>query len=185
MKIDTTKIPNFETLPQDVQDAILTVDVPDMSQFVAKSVFDKKASEAADLSKRLKEKMTEDELAKAKADEDLALMKAELEELRTEKVVNEYATKLLEIGYDSKTAQTTAKAMVSGEMDVVFKNHAKFVAEREKTLRAEILKDTPKPPAGDGTKVITREDVHKMSLSERAEFANENPDKFKELYGGI
>ena len=184
MKIDTTKIPNFETLPQDVQDAILAMDMPDMSQFVSKSVFDKKASEAADLSKQLKAKMTEDELAKAQADENMAAIMAELETLRTEKVVNENASKFLELGYDSKLARDTAKAMAEGKTDVVFKNHAKFLEEREKTLRAEILKSTPTPPPGDGTKVVTREDLSKMSLDELQTFANENPEKFKELRGG-
>ena len=57
MKIDTTKIPNFDALPDEAKNAILAMefaDAPDMSQFVAKSVFDKKASEAADLNKQLK-----------------------------------------------------------------------------------------------------------------------------------
>ena len=184
MKIDTTKIPNFDTLPQDVQDAILGMDMPDMSQFVEKSTFDKKASEVAALSKQLKAKMTEDELAKAKADEDMATIMAELEQLRAEKAIGQHAAKFLELGYDSKLAQSTAKAMFDGEFETVFKNHAKYLEEREKTLRAEILKETPTPPPGDPTKVITREDLAKMSLSEKAQFAKENPEKFKELHGG-
>lgn len=187
MKIDTTKIPNFETLPQDVQDAITAMDfadMPDMSQFVSKTVFDKKASEAADLSKQLKAKMTEDELAKAQAEAERIAMAEELEQLRTEKAVNEHTAKFLELGYDAKLAQATAKAMFDGEMDTVFKNHAKFLADREKALRAEILKSTPTPPPGDATKTITREDFAKMSLDDKAQFAKENPEKFKELHGG-
>ena len=187
MKIDTTKIPNFETLPKEAQDAILAMDfadAPDMTQFVSKSVFDKKASEAANLSKQLKAKMTEDELAKVKADEDMAAIRAELEQLKTEKAINEHTAKFLELGYDAKLAQATAKAMFDGEMDTVFKNHAKFLADHEKSLRAEILKETPTPPPGDGTKTFTREDFSKMSLFEKQRFAQEHPDKFKELHGG-
>ncbi len=187
MKIDTTKIPNFETLPQEVQDAILGMefaDAPDMSQFVSKSAFDKKASEASSLSKQLKAKMTEDELAKAQADEQMAAITAELEQLRAEKTVGQHAAKFLELGYDTKLAQATAKAMFDGEYDVVFSNHAKFLQDREKALRAEILKNTPTPPAGDGTKVVTKEDFSKMSLSEKDEFARTNPERFKELHGG-
>ena len=187
MKIDTTKIPNFDTLPEESKAAILAMefaDAPDMSQFVSKATFDKKASEAADLSKQLRAKMTEDELAKVQAEESMAAIQAELSQLRAEKAIGQHATKFLELGYDAKLAQATAQAMFDGEMDVVFKNHAKFLAEREKTLRAEILKDTPTPPAGDGTKAVTREDLSKMSLSEKAKFAKENPEKFKELHGG-
>ena len=187
MKIDVTKIPNFDNLPDDTKEAILGMEfaeAPDMSQFVSKTAFDKKASEAADLSKKLKAKMTEDELAKVQADEQMAAIMTELNQLRAEKVIGENATKFLELGYDSKLAQATAVAMANGEMDTVFKNHAKFLADREKALRAEILKNTPAPPAGEGTKTVTREDYAKMSLDEKAKFVAENPDKVKEFYGG-
>lgn len=42
MKIDTSKIPNFSDLPENVRDAITAMELPDMSQFVAKSTFDKR-----------------------------------------------------------------------------------------------------------------------------------------------
>lgn len=187
MKIDVTKIPNFDNLPDDAKEAILGMDfaeAPDMSQYISKTVFDKKAKEAADLSKQLKAKMTEDEIAKAQADANMAAIMEELEQLRAEKIIGENTTKFLELGYDSKLAQATAEAMAKGEMDVVFKNHAKFIADREKALRAEILKSTPTPPAGEGTKAVTREDYAKMSLDEKAKFASENPDKVREFYGG-
>lgn len=187
MKIDVTKIPNFDNLPEDAKEAILGMEfaeAPDMSQFISKATFDKKAKEAADLSKQLKAKMTEDELAKVQAEENMAAIMTELNQLRAEKVIGKNAAKFLELGYDSKLAQATAEAMANGEMDTVFKNHATFLANREKALRAEILKETPAPPAGEGTKTVTREDYAKMSLDEKAKFASENPDKVKEFYGG-
>ena len=187
MKIDTTKIPNFDNLPDDAKEAILGMDfadAPDMTQFISKATFDKKAKEAADLSKQLKAKMSEDELAKAQAEESMAAIMTELEQLRAEKIIGENAAKFLELGYSSELAKATAEAMAKGEMETVFKNHAKFIADREKALRAEILKNTPVPPAGDSTKTVTREDYSKMSLDEKAKFAAENPDKVKEFYGG-
>lgn len=187
MKIDVTLIPNFDNLPDDVKNAILGMDfadAPDMSQYVTKSAFDKKATEAAELSKQLKAKMTDDELAKAQAETEMAELKARLAQLEAEKIVGENTQKFLELGYDGKLAQATAEAMAKGEMETVFKNHAKFIADREKALRAEILKGTPTPPAGEGTKTVTREDYAKMSLDEKAKFANENPDVVKGFYGG-
>ena len=68
MKIDTSKIPNFDALPQEAREAITGMefaDPVDMSKYVEKAVFDRKASAAADLSKQLKSKMTEDEAAAA------------------------------------------------------------------------------------------------------------------------
>jgi hypothetical protein len=187
MRIDTSKIPNFDNLPDDVKAAITGMefaDAPDMSQFVSKATFDKKASEAADLSKQLKARMSEDEIAKTKAAEDLAAVMEELELLRTEKVVTENTNKFLGLGYDEKLARETATALNKGEMDVVFKNHAKFLESREKQLRAEILRETPSPAAGIVEPTMKKSDFNKMTLAEKAKFAQENPEQFKELYGG-
>lgn len=187
MRIDTTKIPNFDNLPDDVKAAITGMefaDAPDMSQFVSKATFDKKASEAADLSKQLRARMSEDELAKAQAAEERAAMMQELEILRTEKVVTENTNKFLGLGYDEKLAKDTAIALNKGEMDIVFKNHAKFIESREKALRAEILKETPSPAAGNGENKLNRTDFAKMTLAEKTKFAQENPEQFNELYGG-
>ena len=187
MKIDTTKIPNFDALPEEAREAILAMDfadAPDMTQFVSKSVFDKKASEAANLSKQLRERMSEDEVAQAKAAENLANIQAELEALRAEKTVSEYATQFMGIGYDEALAKSTATALQKGDMQTMFKNHAKFTADREKALKAELLKNTPTPPAGEGTKTTTKDDIKKMSLVERQKFATENPEVYKSIYGG-
>ena len=187
MKIDITQIPNFDALPDEAKSAILAMefaDAPDMSQFVAKSVFDKKASEAADLSKQLKSRMTQDEQTAAQQAEALATMQAELEELRSEKAISEYTAQFLGIGYDEKLAKSTAAALHKGDTATMFKNHATFVAEREKAMKAELLKSTPTPPAGDGDKGITKEAIQKMTLAEQQKFASENPDAYKEIYGG-
>ncbi len=187
MKIDTNLIPNFEDLPEEAKEAILAMefaDVPDMSQFVAKAVFDKKASEAADLSKQLKSKMTQDEQAAAQQAEALAAMQSELESLRADKAISEYTAQFLGLGYSEKLAKSTAEALHQGDMATVFKNQATFVAEREKAMKAELLKNTPTPPAGNGEKGPSKEEFKKMSLAEKAKFATENPDLYKEFYGG-
>ena len=187
MKIDTNLIPNFDDLPEEAKAAILGMefaDTPDMSQFVAKAVFDKKASEAAELSKQLKSKMTQDEQAAAKQAEALAAMQAELESLRADKTISEYTAQFLSIGYDEKLAKSTAEALHKGDMAVVFKNQATFVAEREKTMKADLLKNTPVPPAGNGEKAPSKDEFQKMSLLEKAKFATEHPELYNEFTGG-
>ena len=187
MKIDTTLIPNFDDLPEEAKEAILGMefaDAPDMSQFVAKAVFDKKASEAADLSKQLKSKMTQEEQAAAKQAETLAAMQRELESLRADKTISEYTAQFLALGYDEKLAKSTAEALYKGDMAVVFKNQAAFVAEREKSMKTDLLKSTPVPPAGNGEKGPSKEEFKKMNLVEKAKFAAENPEIYREFYGG-
>lgn len=187
MKIDTNLIPNFDALPEEAKAAIIGMefaDAPDMSQFVAKSVFDKKASEAADLSKQLKSRMTQDEQAAIQQAEEMASMRAELEALKSEKAVSEFTAQFLALGYDEKLAKSTAAALHKGDMAVMFKNHALFVAERDKSMKAELLKSTPTPPAGDGDKGTSKEAFQKMTLVEKQKFAQENPEAYNNFIGG-
>lgn len=187
MKIDTTQIPNFDALPDEAKNAILSMefaDAPDMSQYVAKSTFDKKASEAADLGKKLRERMTEEEAKAAKAAEEHAALLARVQELEHERAVSTYVAAYVGMGYEEKLAKATAEAMAKGDTDTVFKNQKIHLENREKALRAEMLKNTPSPAAGGADKGMTKEKFSKMTLAEKAQFAQENPDTYNEFYGG-
>ena len=184
-KIDTSKIENYENLTAEEKLAVLeAMDLPepDLTGFVKKDLADKYASEAANYKKQLRERMSEDEAAKAKAAEDMAAVMAELETLRKDKAISEYTTQFMGIGYDENLAKSTAAALQRGDMAAMFKNHAKFVAENEQRLKAELLKTTPTPPAGDGSVGMTKADFQKMSLLEKQKFATENPEQYKEFY---
>lgn len=186
-KIDFSKIEGYETMSAEEKLAALEafeMPDPDYSGWVKKEALDKAASEAATYKKQLRERMSEEEAAKAKAAEDMASVMAELENLRAEKAVSEYTAQFMGIGYDEALAKATAQAIQKGDMAAMFKNHAKFVVDQEKALRAELLKGTPAPPAGDGAKGVTKETLSKMTLLEKQKFAQENPEQYKELYGG-
>lgn len=185
MKIDITQIPNFDALPDEAKNAILAMefaDAPDMSQFVAKATFDKKASEAADLGKKLKERMTEDEAKAAKAAEEQAALMAELESLRHEKLVSTYVTSYMAMGYEEKLAKATAEAMAKGDTETVFKNQKLHLETREKALRAELLMQTPSPAGGKSDTAMKKEEFSKLSLPEKQKFATENPEIYKSFY---
>ena len=186
-KIDFSKIEGYETMSAEEKLAALEaleLPDPDYSGYVKKDIADKYASEAASFKKQLRERMSEDEAAKAKAAEDMAAVMEELEHYRTKDAISEYTTQFMGIGYDEALARATATALQKGDMSVLFKNHAKFVADREKALKAELLKSTPTPPAGAGDKGLTKEMFQKMTLAEKQKFASENPDAYKEFYGG-
>jgi hypothetical protein len=186
-KINTGAIEGYENMTAEEKLAALeAMDLPDpdYTGFVKKDLLDKATSEAANYKKQLREKMTEDEAKAAKDAEEREAIMTELEQLRAEKVVDQHTAKFLGLGYDEKLARETAKAMAAGDTELVFKNHAKFIADREKALKAEILKSTPTPPAGDGAEKKTRDDFKKMSLVEKQQFARENPEMFNEFFGG-
>ncbi len=187
MKIDTSMIPNFDALPDEAKNAILAMefaDAPDMSQFVAKSTFDRKASEAADLTKKLKSYMSEDEAKKVQEAEERAALIERAEKAERALTVSTYEKAYLALGFDDKLAKSTAEALVSGDMDTVFKNQKINADNREKALRTELLKNTPSPAPGKTDVSKTKEEFSRMTLAEKARFAEEHPDEYKEFYGG-
>ena len=178
------QIENYESMTPEEKVAALEAYEPDMSGFVSKATFDKTASDLAAVKKSLRDKMTEDEAKAAKAAEDQAAIMAELEALRAEKLVSNYTNSYLTMGYDEKLAKATATALAKGDMDTVFKNQKIHADAREKALRTELLKGTPSPAAGGADTGMTKETFSKLTLAEKAEFAEKNPDAYKEFYGG-
>ena len=178
------QIENYESMTPEEKVAALEAYEPDMSGFVPKATFDKTASDLAAAKKSLREKMSEDEAKAAKVAEDQAALMAELEALRTEKMVAGYVNSYLTMGYSEKLAKSTAEALAKGDMDTVFKNQKIHADEREKALRTELLKGTPTPAAGNTDNGMTKEQFSKLTLAEKAEFAEKNPDTYKEFYGG-
>lgn len=182
MKIDTSKIEGYAEMTAEEKLAALEAYELDTSGLVRKELLDKTASEAAAYKKQLREKLSADEQAKAEHDEAFKAMQTELETLRTERAIDANTKKWMSLGYDEKLATETAKAMVSGDTEKVFANHAKFIADKEKNLRAQLLKDTPTPPSGEGSKGMTKEEFFKLSLAEKAAFAKDQPEQYKEFY---
>lgn len=181
MKID---IENYENMTVEEKLAALEAYEPDMSGFVAKSAFDKTASELAAAKKSLREKMSEDEAKAQKEAEERAALETRVKELEHERAVNGYMAAYTAMGYDEKLAKASAEALANGDTKTVFENQKVFHANREKALRAEILKSTPAPSAGAPTTGITKEAFDAMGYKERAALFNENPELYNQLNGG-
>lgn len=121
-----------------------------------KDATDKACSQAADFKRKLSEKMSEQERAEAERAEKEAATLAELEKYRTESRINGYKTKLLECGYDLKTAESMAGALPEGINDDFFANQKAFLDGQKKTIEAELLNKQPGLSNGKG---LTQSDV--------------------------
>ena len=187
-KIDVTQIEGYaEMSAEDKLKALEGFDIPDpdYSGYVKKDVFDKTASELAGVKKQLKDKMTDDEAAKQKEQEEREELQSKYDKLLRESEISKHKAKLLGLGYDEKLADETAEAMADGDMEKVFANQKKHLDSVEKRVRADALKDTPKPTPDGDSKTMTLEKFRKLSPAERAAFFEEHPEEYKELYGGI
>ena len=146
-------IENYENMTVEEKLAALEAYEPDMSGFVTKAQLDKVASEAASYKKQLREKMSAEEEKAAREAEERSALQARVEELERERTINSYTNSFLTMGYEESLAKETAEALVSGDMDTVFANQKTYALNREKALRAEILKSTPRPASGSEPKV--------------------------------
>ena len=178
------QIENYENMTPEEKLAALEAYEPDMSGFVSKATFDKTASDLAAAKKSLKEKMSEEEAKAQKEAEERAELVARLEQLEHEKAVNGYVNSYLSMGYDEKIAKASAEALAKGDMETVFANQKIHNENREKAIRAELLKETPRPEGGSPDGGMTLEKFKKMSDKERYDFSVANPEQYKTLYGG-
>ena len=178
------QIENYESMTPEEKVAALEAYEPDMSGFVSKATFDKTASDLAAVKKSLRDKMTEEEAKAVTAAEERAALIERAEKAEHALAVSGYEKAYLAMGYDEKLAKSTAEALAAGDMDTVFKNQKTHADNREKALRTELLKNTPPPAAGKTDTGMTKEQFSKMNLAEKAKFAEENPEAYKEFYGG-
>ena len=117
-----------------------------------KAQLSKANSEAADYKKQLRGKQTADEAAAAEQKAAMDKLTQENADLKRSFALSDKKAKLITMGYDEKLADSTAVAMVDGDMDTVIANQAKFNESREKAIQAELMKKTPRPAAGsEGT----------------------------------
>lgn len=186
-KIDISKIDGYADMTPEQKIAALEAfetEDPDYSGYVKKDIFDKTASELAAKKKELNEKLTEDEQKKQKEQEEREELQSKYDKLLRESEISKHKAKLLGLGYDEKLADETAEAMADGDMEKVFANQKKHLDSVEKRVRADALKDTPKPTPDGDSKTMTLEKFRKLSPAERAAFFEEHPEEYKELYGG-
>lgn len=172
---------------EEIETALAGIELPtDNSAEIErlKNALSKSNSEAADFKKRLREKMTVDEI-KAKEDaEKQEKLQSDYDALVKKVTISENKAKLLALGYEDKLATETAEAMANGELDKVFANQKKHLEAVEKKIRQDILKDTPKPDGGNAGTTITKEQFDAMGYTERLKVFNENPEIYKEYTGG-
>lgn len=188
-KINVSSIEGYAEMTAEQKLAALEayeISDPDYSGYVKKEAFDKTASELAEMKRKHNALLSEDERNKQATEEELTTLRAKVEAMEKEKLVATHKAEFLALGYDESLAEASAKALVDGDTAKVFANQKEFLKAHDKYIKAEILGNTPKPPAGEGgsTKEMTLEKFRKLSPQERHDFSVNHPEEYKELYNG-
>ena len=172
---------------EEINEALASIELPtDQSAEIErlKTALTKSNSENAEWKKKHREALSEEE---RKAQETADLIKQLQEEnatLTRESNVSKHKAKFLGMGYEEALATDAAVAMTDGDMEKLFSYQQKHQEALEKKIRADALKSTPKPVPNKADGAMTLENLRKMSTQERLEFAQNNPDEYKTLYGG-
>ncbi len=177
---------------EDVEEALKGINLVDPDSIpkgVRKEVFDKTAAELARYKRELKElreaNMTAEEKlsAELKKAQELQLRYArEFSALRAKEVfVNAGLTEdeynsIIEfvVSDDEETTISRAKAVVA-----LVESQRKAT---EKAVKADLMKDAPRPKQGKSPGGITKEEFSKLSLLEKQRFAKEFPEVYQSFY---
>ena len=148
-----------------------------------KDATDKATHEAAEYKKQLKAAQDAQKTGNSKADETIANLTAKVEELTRINTIATYTAQFTSMGYDAELAKATAEAQADGDTATVMANHQKFLEGFAKSIKAELLKNTPVPKQGNNAPTgMTKEKFHKLSFVERQKFASEHPEEYQKFY---
>lgn len=183
--IDTSVIDGFDTMSAEEKvAALLGLDIPekvDLSEYVKKEVLNKTSSELAAAKKALKEKMTDEEKAKAQSDEAMKELQEKYDDVYRKYSISENTAKYLGLGYSPELAKSTAEAIFNGDMDAVLENQKKYNAECEKRFKENIERGLH-PNGGNGTEKDSPEIALAKQLGKRTAEANQVNKKALEHY---
>ena len=132
--------------------------------YIPKRDFDKLSSDYAALKKQMRSKMTDEEQREAERQAAIDAKEEELKTLRREKALSSHKASFLGLGLDETLATEAATALEDGENDDLFDALKRYQTAFEKNLRAKILAETPKPPAGTdpNDKEARKQDTEKL-----------------------
>lgn len=185
--INKDNIEGFDAMtPEQKVDALLNYNFEDHAAEVQRlqNAVTKANGEAAEWKRKHASLLTEEERAKQAREDQAREILERNAELEKEIAKMRHKAEFISLGYDDALAESTAQAYADGDLTTFFKNQKAFLESHDKDLKAKLLQGTPKPPAGIGSTEMTKDKFIKLSDRERIEWARNNPDAYKQMYGG-
>ena len=152
MKIDTTKIENYENLSAEdklkaLEEYEFETPAPkDNSEEVTK--LKTALSKAAEWKRQFREKQTEAERIEAERKEREQAVEEELRTLRRDKTVSGYLAQYLALGYEKDLALRAAEATADNDAASIMNCQQEFLEAKQKELEAAALNRQPNLTTG-------------------------------------
>jgi len=185
--IPTDKIEGYENMTTEQKlEALQNYNFEDHSAELQRlqNAVTKANGEAAEWKRKHSALLTEEERAKQEREDEQKRVLERNAALEKELTTLKHKEQFVALGYSAELAQATAIAMAEGDLTTVFKNQKAFLEEHDKKLKSTLLDGTPVPPAGTGMTEMTKEKLYSMSVAERADWVQKNPEAYKQLLGG-
>lgn len=116
--------------------------------YISKRDFDRVSSELAAAKRQLRSRMSEEEQREAERQDEIAARDEELKSLRRDKTLSMHRASFMGLGLAEDLAAEAAEKLADGDSEGLFDALKRYQTGYEKALRAKILAETPKPPAG-------------------------------------
>ena len=139
------------------------------------------SADASKYKKQLQERMTEQERAANETKELIERLKEENAQMKRNQTLAEQTSGFMGVGFDAELAKKAAEAHVDGDFSSMINALKDFITQHDKSIRADELRNTPRPGVGGTDPAITKEQFDNMNYQERLKIYNEQPDLYKEL----
>lgn len=138
------------------------------------------SADASKYKKQLQERMTEQEKAEAATKELIAQLKADNERMKREQEVAVRTAAYAGIGFDEVLAKQAAEAYGTDHESFMVSLKA-FLTAHDKAIKADAMRETPRPGSGSPAPAITQEQFDAMTYTERVKLFDEQPEVYKQL----
>ena len=147
-----------------------------------KNSMDKVMSENNKLKEQLRQKMSAEEQTAQAEKEKAEAQQNYVKELEKKLAKIEATNRYISMGMDASLADATADAELGGDQMTVTSNIKKMTDALLKAKEAEWLKTRPAPQTGgDGS--VTKEQFDKMTLMQKSELFERDPETYHRLLG--
>jgi hypothetical protein len=151
---------------EEVETALLSVNLPQSDNGSEldrlRAALTKANSEAADYKKQLRTKQTEDEAKAAQDEEDRRQLQEAYDKLLKESNTSKHKASFLALGYDDKTAQEAAVAMVEGDTAKLFSIQKSHQDALETKYKSDKMHNMGDPASGQPAK-MSKDDIMKIT----------------------
>lgn len=110
-----------------------------------KDLISKANGEAAKYKKQMRANLSEQEQKEQEQKDELEALKARCNELETAKKLADQTAKYLDLGYDKELAESSAQALINGDIDLLLNNQKTYIESVKKSAVEKAMDDTIRP----------------------------------------